>query len=121
MQPDPYRVTDRARMNDKERLTFFLSKDGICCICKSKIRPPKETWIVEHILPLWLGGNNDANNLGVAHTMCAHVKTAREAGERSRGRSAAERHFGAKRSRSPMPGGRRSAWKKKVNGEVVRR
>lgn len=118
---NPYAVTDRARMTDKQRLNLFLELEGVCCVCKVKIRPPKETWIVEHILPLWLGGTNDASNLGVAHTSCAHRKTAKEATERSRGRAAAERHMGAKRSRNPLPGGRGSRWKKKMDGTVIRR
>jgi hypothetical protein len=32
-----------------------------------------------------------------------------------------QRHIGAKQSRSPLPGGRRSQWKKKMDGSVVRR
>jgi hypothetical protein len=30
-------------------------------------------------------------------------------------------HIGAKRSKSPLPGGRNSKWKRKMDGTVVRR
>ena len=46
------------------------------------------------------------------HAKCARTKTSKEATDRSRGYKFAENHLGAKRSNKPMPGGRRSEWKK---------
>jgi 5-methylcytosine-specific restriction endonuclease McrA len=117
---DPYSVEPRKPLTSKQRLKLFLERNGICCICGHKIETLKP-WIDEHIIPLWLGGSNDLSNRGVAHERCARVKTAKEATERASIRKKAERHFGAHTSKHPMPCGRKSKWKKKMNGEVVPR
>ena len=61
-------------------------------------------------------------NRAPAHVKCAREKTDREATDRSKGRRVSEKHFGAKKVKSrPMMGTKASGWKKKLNGEVVRR
>lgn len=118
---NPYLVRERKPLTDKQMLKLFLEESGICCICGNKIDGVKEAWD-EHIKPLWLDGTNDRKNRGVAHVKCARVKTDEEAGLRSKVRSVAEKHFGAHRPRfKPMPCGRRSPFKKKMDGSVVRR
>lgn len=127
--PDPYSVTPRKRLSNKERLQMFIEHDGICCICQSKIDGIRERWIDEHELALWLGSLSDEDrerfnapsNRGPAHERCATLKTAREATDRARGRKASERLFGAKRPKKIMPGSRRSPWKQKASGEWIRR
>jgi hypothetical protein len=127
--PDPYSVTPRKRLTDKERLQMFIAHKGICCICDTKIDGVRERWIDEHEIALWLGSLSDEDqarlngllNRGPAHETCAKLKTSKEATERARMRSFAEFHHGAKRPRCPMPGGRRSRFKKKMSGEVVPR
>lgn len=125
--PDPYSVTPRKPLTDKQRLQMFLAHNGICCICGNKIDGVRERWIDEHELALWLGSQGDyerlnaLKNRGPAHERCAKAKTAKEATQRARGRKFAENHFGAKRSKRPMPCGKRSRWKKKMNGDVVLR
>lgn len=127
--PDPYSVTPRKRLSDKERLQMFLDHKGICCICQTKIDGVRERWIDEHELALWLGSLSEEDrerfnapgNRGPAHARCATLKTAKEATDRARGRKAAERHFGAKRPKKIMPGSRAHYQKKKLNGSVVRR
>ena len=130
--PDPYSVPPRKKLSDKQRLQLFLDCKGVCCLCGGKIG--SKAWddvtsiddlpslIDEHMKPLWLDGSNDKINRGVAHVDCAQVKSNNEATERARGRSAAERHFGAKRPKTkPMLGSRRSGFKRKMSGELVRR
>ena len=120
MTHNPYAVTSRKPLTAKQRLQLFIAEGGTCCICGGQIDGVREAWD-EHIDPLWLTGDNARANRGVAHERCARVKTSGEATTRAKVRSVAERHFGAKRPARPMPGSRRSAWKKKVNGEVIRR
>lgn len=121
MTHDPYAVTPRKRLTNKQRMELFLRHKGICCLCGLKIDGVREMWD-EHINPLWLNGDNSAENRGPAHVKCARAKTAEEATERADGRAVAEQHFGAKRAKTkPMPCGRRSKFKKKMNGEVVER
>lgn len=118
--PNPYSVTPRKPLTDKQRLMMFIDAKGICCICGHRIDGVREMWD-EHEVPLWAGGSNEKWNRAPAHRACAIGKTAKEAKARARGRSFAEFHHGAKRSKSPMPCGRRSPWKRKFDGSVVRR
>jgi hypothetical protein len=68
-----------------------------------------------------LNGDNSAPNRAPAHEKCARAKTSVEAKQRASIRKKAERHFGAHTSKNPMPFGRKSKWKKKMNGEIVPR
>lgn len=100
---------------------MFLRHNGICCLCGLKIDSVKSSWD-EHQNPLWLSGDNSAENRAPAHAKCARLKTAKEATERAKGRDVAEKHFGAKETKSrPMPGSRKSKWKKRMDGTVVER
>lgn len=119
MTHDPYYVEPRKRLTDKRRLQLFLEHNGVCCICGQKI--VAATWIVEHVNPLWRDGKNDQDNLAPAHTDCARAKTKTEAKDRAKGRRIAEKRAGAHQSSRPMPCGRHSPWKKKMDGRVVRR
>jgi 5-methylcytosine-specific restriction protein A len=121
IEHDPYRVEPRKPLTPKQRLQMFMRHKGVCCLCGLKIDGVRDMWD-EHINPLWLAGDNSAENRAPAHVKCARAKTAKEATERAKGRDVAERHFGAKRAKTkPMPGGRRSKWKKKLDGTVVPR
>lgn len=117
---DPYAVEPRKPLTSKQKLQMFIRAKGVCCICGGKINGVSEAWD-EHVNPLWLAGDNSAPNRAPAHERCARVKTAKEATDRASIRKKAERHFGAHTSKNPMPCGRKSKWKKKMNGEVVPR
>lgn len=119
MTHDPYHVTPRKPLTPAQKLKMYLAHNGICCLCGNKIDGVKEAWD-EHIDPLWLNGTNDMGNRKPAHAKCARLKTAAEAKDRAKDRSVSAKHFGAKKP-STMAGSRQSKWKKKMNGEVVRR
>ena len=119
MTHDIYAVHPRKPLSAKQKMQMFLAHAGTCCVCGEKIDGVRESWD-EHVSPLWLDGDNSAENRAPAHERCARQKTAKEAGERAKGRSVAEKHFGA-RVKSKMPGSRGSKWKKKLSGETVRR
>lgn len=121
MTHDPYKVERRKPLTDKQRLQLFIEHDGTCCLCGGKILVGQR-WIDEHIKPLWRDGDNDLANRAPAHVKCASVKTHEiEATERAKSRRVAQKHFGAARSRNPMPGSKASKWKKKMDGTVERR
>lgn len=120
MVHDPYRVEPRRPLTSKQKLRMFISHDGICCICGLKIDGVSEAWD-EHVNPLWLSGDNSAENRAPAHERCAKAKSAKEARARSKGRRVSERHFGARKTKRPMPGSRNSRWKKHMDGSVSRR
>lgn len=118
---DVYAVEPRKPLTRKQKLQMFIAADGMCCLCGFPINGVKEAWD-EHINPLWLNGDNSAPNRAPAHEKCAKAKTAGESTDRAKIRSTAEKHFGAKESKSrPMLGSKRSNFKKKMNGKVERR
>ena len=116
-------MAPRKHISTRERVRLFLLHGGICHICDGKIDATRERWEVSHDIPLELGGADDDENRKLAHEACHRQRTATvdaPAIAKSRRRQAA--HIGAKApSRHPLPGGRQSAWKKKLDGTVVRR
>lgn len=121
MDHNPYAVEPRRKLTDKQRLQMFMEHKGICCLCGGKIDGVRESWTDEHIEPLWRNGTNDMANRAPAHMKCARGKSGQENIDRAKGRRVAEKHFGAKVSKNPMPGSRRSPWKKRIDGTVERR
>lgn len=118
---DPYSVHPRKALTPQQKLKLFIAEGGMCCVCGQKIDGVKQAWD-EHIKPLWLDGTNAPENRGVAHAKCARQKTDAEATIRSKVRAVAEKHMGARTTKTrPMPCGRKSPFKRKVNGEIVRR
>jgi 5-methylcytosine-specific restriction protein A len=122
MVHNPYEVEPRKPLTQKQKVEMFVRWNGICCICGTKINGVHESWD-EHINPLWLAGDNKAENRGPAHERCAREKTKKEATQRAKVRKAAARHMGAKKPRKgrPMPGTKASGWKHKLDGTWVRR
>lgn len=118
--PDIYTPTARKALTPKQRMQLFIDRKGTCCLCGNRIDGTREAWIDEHIIPLADGGGNELDNRGVAHEKCARVKTSRENVDRAHLRRAAEAHFGAKR-RTGFPTNRSGPFKKKMNGQVVKR
>jgi hypothetical protein len=121
MSHNPYTVHPRKPLTDKQRLEMFVRHKGICCICGTKIDGVHKMWD-EHWDPLWKTGGNEPENRRPAHSACARQKSGAESSERAKIRDTAEKHFGAKRAKTrPMPFGRRSKLKKKMDGTVVER
>ena len=111
----------RRHISTKERVAIFQRHDGKCHICGAVIWP-NDAWDVEHIIPLAQGGDDEGDNLAPAHRCCHAAKTRRDAADTARAKRLEARHIGAKApSRAVIPGSKRSGWKRKISGEVVRR
>ena len=112
----------RVRLTAKMRVDIFLRHDGICHMCKTKVVPGQE-WDVSHEIPLEAGGSDDANNWLVAHRTCHREHTSKvDMPLIAKVKRQRAKHLGAKTpSKSPMPGSRKSLWKRKMDGTVVRR
>jgi 5-methylcytosine-specific restriction endonuclease McrA len=111
---------DRIQFAPRVRERIFLREKGICHLCGLKIWPG-EDWEVEHRDPLWAGGSAKEEDCGVAHVKCHKVKTAAESTQRAKERRTRQKHIGAWRSKTPIPGSKRSRWKKHVDGTVSER
>lgn len=111
----------RRRISTKARVELFNAHKGRCHICSQKIAVG-EAWDVEHVVPLALGGSDEVSNLSPAHRACHSPKTKDDVGQIAKAKRQEARHLGAKaESRNPLPGSRRSPFRKKLSGEVVRR
>lgn len=115
-------MAGRRHISTKQRAELFLAHKRICHICGGEIDGIRERWDVEHIIPLALGGDDEPSNWAPAHVACHKLKTKQDAADIGRARRVSARHVGATApSRTPLPCGRRSKWKKKINGSVVPR
>jgi 5-methylcytosine-specific restriction endonuclease McrA len=111
----------RIRITAKRRADIFLAHSGICHLCNLKV-VPGEDWDVSHEIPLEAGGKDDETNWLVAHRKCHRVHTATvDIPLIAKVKRVHQRHIGAKQSKSPLPGGRNSKWKKRMDGTVVKR
>ena len=104
------------------RLNLFLKRKGTCTSCYQKIDAGK-AWDIDHIIPLGLGGTNEPNNLQILCKPCHQSKTSQSDIPRiAKTKRLKASHLGARSpSARPIPGSRRSPWKRKLDGSVVSR
>ena len=117
-------TTKRKSMTPRMRLKVWEAHKGICKLCNCKIDGVRERWIVEHIIPLALGGEDAEGNMAPAHEGCALEKTFGKSGDIAKAAKAKRvksKHLGLKKSKNPLPGSKRSKFKKKIDGSVVPR
>jgi hypothetical protein len=117
---DFIKPTPRKNISNREREEIFLREKGICHFCDLKIFPGQK-WDVSHPeTGLWAGGSDDRSVLKPAHHKCHKDFTDKvEAPQRAKERRIRQKHIGAfKKSGPPMPGSRRSKYKKKMNRKV---
>lgn len=114
----------RRNITTKMRAEIFERHKGICHYCNMKVMPPGDSWDVSHVIPLGIGGADDETNWAVIHTNpCHRLLTATVDIPRiAKTKRQAQKNIGAKApSKSPLPGGKKSPWKRKIGGGVVPR
>jgi 5-methylcytosine-specific restriction protein A len=115
-------MTARKSLSRLARVRCFDAHKGKCHLCGLKINPLFEDWDVEHIKPLWLGGEDIDANRAPAHLRCHKAKSAGEKTEKAKGDRIRANFLGVpKASHRPIPGSKASGLKRKMDGSVVRR
>ena len=111
----------RRHLSTKARTAIFVASGGICHLCGGKITVG-QAWEIEHVIPLAQGGSDEPDNMRPAHARCHKAKTADDLGNIARAKRREAKHIGAKApSRRPLPFGKRSPWKMKLDGRIVPR
>jgi 5-methylcytosine-specific restriction protein A len=115
--PDGKRMEFPARV----KVQAFRLAQGRCVHCTVKLGPG---WVeYDHRVSDEMGGTPALENCEVLCVPCHRAKTAQDAGHLARAKRREAKHLGAQtknRSR-PIPGSRASPWKKRMNGQVLRR
>jgi 5-methylcytosine-specific restriction enzyme A len=103
------------------RLRRFQKYSGVCPICHRNLRPGH--WDLDHIKALKNGGENCESNLQpVCDVPCHAQKTKADVAEKSASYERQLSHVGIRKNRRPsFQTNRDATFKKKMNGEVVRR
>lgn len=115
-------MTARRHISTTARVRLFAQHEGRCHLCGQKIDGVRERWEVEHVIALELGGSDTPDNWAPAHVQCHKVKTRQDMADIGRARRVHAKHIGAKApSRRPLPGGRNSKWKIRMDGTIVPR
>lgn len=103
------------------RARVFEAADGRCTLCTRKIAAG-EGWQADHIVALVNGGENREANLRCVCDWCHRSKTRADVAEKAHVARVRSKHIGAKpKSRRPIPGSKSTPYKRRVNGETVRR
>lgn len=114
-------TTRRKSMSASRRLRIFETHRGLCCLCGLRIDGTRDKWFVEHLRALELGGADDDANCGPAHWHHKSEKDAADHAAAAKAKRVKERHIGLSRTKTPMPCGKNSPFKRTMDGRVVRR
>lgn len=112
-------ATPRLAMSPMRRLRIFEAHRGVCCLCETKIKAG-DTWTIEHMRALALGGTDTDDNCAPAHEACRRIKDKTDVAAIAKAKRRKAKHFGI-RKRSSFACSRDSKFKKKISGEVVLR
>jgi 5-methylcytosine-specific restriction enzyme A len=112
----------RRHISTRARVGVFEHHNGQCHLCGVKIQSGEE-WDISHAIPLAIGGADDETNWLPAHRKCHRLHTSTvDAPRIAKTKRQHAAHIGAKSpSRNPLPGGRNSRWKRKLDGTIVER
>jgi 5-methylcytosine-specific restriction endonuclease McrA len=101
----PITLKHRKSFSTKERAALFVEHGGLCHLCEGAIQAG-QTWDVDHVIPLALGGTNDTSNLRPAHSRCHRgigSKTSDDVKDISRADRLAQKHFGIRKPKGRWP------------------
>lgn len=112
-------TTKRGSLSKTRKLRIWEREHGRCMVCGIKLITGK--FIFEHVRPLALGGADEDDNIRLTCKGCASDKTKDDMARINKAKRQKASHLGMKQSKTPMPFGRGSKYKRKMDGTVVRR
>lgn len=112
--------TDDAMPPPRVRLRIFEAHKGICHLTGRKIEAG-DAWDLDHVQALCNGGENRETNLAPALRDAHRAKTAADVKVRAKSDRVRKKHIGIHQTKAIIPGSKRSPWKRKLDGTLVRR
>lgn len=112
-------TTKRGSLSRTRKLKIWEREHGKCMICGVKLMTGK--FIFEHVKPLALGGADEDDNIRLTCKGCASDKTKDDMARINKAKRQKASALGLKKSKSPLPFGKDSKWKRKMDGSIVRR
>jgi len=112
----------RREFTKATRVAAFARSEGKCENCRSKLGPGNVEY--DHIIPDALGGDNSLDNCQCLCRNCHGAKTTKtDVPVIAKTKRVSAKHIGADKGRrkAVIPGSKSSGWKRKLNGEVVKR
>jgi 5-methylcytosine-specific restriction endonuclease McrA len=112
-------TTKRGNLSVKRKLTIWEREKGFCMICGIKLITGG--FIFEHVKALELGGSDTDDNIRLTCKPCATEKTKKDHSTAAKAKRSKAAVLGLKESKTPLPFGKRSKFKKKLDGTIVLR
>lgn len=113
----------RRSLSKSQRLDVLHAAGGLCHICGQTINLARgDKMEIEHVIPIALGGLDDAINTRPAHRACHAQKTKSDVKTIAKAKRVKAKHTGQFRPpRHIVPGSKASAFKKTLSGAVILR
>lgn len=106
----------------KARLAILEAHGRRCYLSGAIIDPVRDSWALDHVIPLAGGGTDDDDNLRPVLAGAHLEKTKDDLARIAKGKRVRLKHFGARPQQSrPLAGTKASGWRKRMDGTVERR
>jgi len=112
-------TTKRGNLSVKRKLTIWEREKGFCMTCGIKLITGG--FIFEHVKALELGGSDTDDNIRLTCKPCATEKTKKDHSTAAKAKRSKAAVLGLKESKTPLPFGKGSKFKKKLDGTIVLR
>lgn len=114
--------TDGTSAPPRVKARIVLAQGGICaCGCGVKLGAGGEAIEFDHEIALINGGGNREGNLRALRKPCHAVKTKADVAEKAKVARVRSKALGFRKPKTTIPGSKASKWKRKINGDWVRR
>jgi 5-methylcytosine-specific restriction enzyme A len=106
----------RKRRTAAQREAIAAAYNWTCGLCGLQIHPTRQEWHLDHAIALADGGEDTEENLRPAHFDCHLIKTKSDVARIAKGKRMRAKFMGSKTpSPRPLPGSKRSKWRKEYN------